>query len=94
MIWKKNSPFLYDVVVTHELEWCAVFSMNARIPRTSLIHTSYLSFLSFTSFLSLSSLFPFISFLPLQAVAHRAMVSRQGIASRQAILGAALAARY
>jgi histone-binding protein RBBP4 len=21
MIWKKNSPFLYDVVVTHELEW-------------------------------------------------------------------------
>lgn len=20
-IWKKNSPFLYDVSVTHELEW-------------------------------------------------------------------------
>ena len=20
-VWKKNSPFLYDVVVTHALEW-------------------------------------------------------------------------
>ena len=24
MVWKKNSPFLYDLVVSHELDWYAI----------------------------------------------------------------------
>ncbi len=24
MVWKKNSPFLYDLVVSHELDWYVI----------------------------------------------------------------------
>ena len=50
-IWKKNSPFLYDLVITHALEWptltCQWFQDIEKYVSITLFFKSYFTFIGY-----------------------------------------------
>ncbi len=47
-IWKKNTPFLYDLVMTHALEWPSLTAQwLPDVSRYTLLHDGTVAFLIF-----------------------------------------------